>query len=165
MSYRLIAIIVLIVGILCAGCIGSTQETPTVKTNTDWLKSIQTPTPETTFISPAGSGKTPVPAEVPASTSTPAKNDPIIGTWTLENAPYSGTVIFFEGGTGSLSVGLSIVSTKKQFAWSYIENNEDSRVYHMTLAESDMITNGTLYENGTIFSNALPGNSYLRRYR
>ena len=165
MSYRLIAITVLIVGILCAGCIGSTQDPPAAKTNTDWLKPIQTPTYEATFISPAGSGKTPVPTKVPVSTSTPAKNDPIIGTWTLENAPYSGTVIFFEGGTGSLSVGLSMVSTKKQFAWSNIENNDDSRVYHITLAESDMITNGTMYENGTIFSNALPDNSYLRRYR
>ena len=124
-----------------------------------------TQSPETTFISPTNSGKTPSPATVQSPTQIQPVSDPIIGTWTLENAPYSGTVIFFEGGTGSLSVGLSMVSTKKQFAWSHIENNGNSRVYHITLAESDTVTNGTMYENGTIFSSALPDNSYLGRYR
>lgn len=147
---------------LSAGC--ATQSVHQSKENT--LAAITaTQSPETTFISPTSSGKTISPATAQTSTQTPRIIDPIIGTWTLENAPYSGTVIFFEGGTGSLSVGLSMVSTKKQFAWSHIENNGNSRVYHITLAESDTVTNGTMYENGTIFSSALPDNSYLRRYR
>ncbi len=159
----IISIFAIIVVVLSAGC--ATQPVHQSKENT--LAAITaTQSPETTFISPTSSGKTISPATAQTSTQIAQRvTDPIIGTWTLENAPYSGTVVFFEGGTGSLSVGLSMVSTKKQFAWSNIENNDDSRVYHITLTESDMITNGTMYENGTIFSNALPDNSYLRRYR
>ena len=158
----IILALTVIVLALSAGC--ATQSAHQPKENI--IAAITaTQSPETTFISPTNSGKIVSPATAQPPTQIHRVSDPIIGTWTLENAPYSGTVIFFEGGTGSLSVGLSMVSTKKQFAWSYIENNEDLRVYHMTLAEGDMITNGTLYENGTIFSNALPDNSYLRRYR
>jgi len=157
----LLAFVVIAVTLL-AGC--ATQSVHQSKENT--LAAITTmQSPETTFVSPTNSGKIISPATVQPPTQIQQVNDPIIGTWTLENAPYSGTVIFFEGGTGSLSVGLSMVSTKKQFAWSHIEDNEDSQVYHIALAESDMVTNGTMYENGTIFSSALPDNSYLRRYR
>ena len=166
MSYHAIVIIILIVGILCVGCIGSTQDPLATKSNQDQFNPTQTPTPETTLISPTGSGKTISPTIVPASTQIPEKNDPLIGTWTLKKAPYSGTAMFFEGGTGYIQVGISLASTKKQMVWSYILNGDDNeRTYHVALENSNSVTNATLYPNYTIYSDALPEGSYLERYR
>ena len=145
-----------------AGCVQQTQSVQEVPTPI----TIPTPTPETTLISPTGSGKTISPTIVPASTQIPEKNDPLIGTWTLKKAPYSGTAMFFEGGTGYIQVGISLASTKKQMVWSYASKGTDNeRTYHVALENSNSVTNATLYPNYTIYSDALPEGSYLERYR
>ena len=99
--------------VLIAGC---SNQNPA--TNTAQTLITSTPTPESTFISPTHSNKvnTIVPTEGSTPTATQRATDPIIGTWTLKNAPYSGNVIFFEGGHGKVTVGIAIASTSKQFA-------------------------------------------------
>ena len=160
-----LSIVFLLAAILIMGCSTTTEGTPNTQI-TPAPVIIPAPTPETTFISPTGSGKTISPTIVPASTQIQEKNDPLIGTWTLKNAPYSGTAMFFEGGTGYIQVGISLASTKKQMVWSYISKGTDNeRTYHVALENSNSVTNATLYPNYTIYSDALPEGSYLERYR
>ena len=160
----IILIFAVIVVALSAGC--ATQSVHQSKENT--LTAITaTQSPETTFISPTGSGKTISPATAQTSTQIPRITDPIIGTWTLENAPYTGTAIFFDGGSGSITVGLTLASATRQFAWSFIseDSTNQTRTYHISLNNGNTVTDGIMYSNGTIYSDALPEGSYLKWYR
>lgn len=153
--------VILFSGLLIAGLMLSAgcASTPSPQTQNTTVIS-NTPTPESTFVSPTRSGATSTVTPAPALTAT-HHMDYIIGSWKLVNAPYSCDAIFVDSGYGHLNCAYSLVTRQRNIAWS---NNgtidQDNKSYHIVI-EGTADTGAVIMVDGHLVSDILPEGSYL----
>lgn len=159
--------VILFSGLLIAGLMLSAgcASTPSPQTQNTTVIS-NTPTPESTFVSPTRSGATSTVTPAPALTAT-HQMDYIIGTWKAYSVPYDCTAFFSRGSSGFLKCGVSIVSETKQFSWENEGSDGNGGTnYQATEYTTDQgVTPTTIDLNinssGYMFSSSLPSNAYL----
>lgn len=171
--------ILLLAGVVVAGCVSTDYNQPQTVSPTGVLTAAPTasPTTQTTFapLVTSSSYVAPPPPPTVAPVTTPPGQDPIVGRWTLSaNAQYTGNVVFKNDGFGNVEIDpiitggdTSVVNPliNDNFQWTPVPSPYSTMSnYSIYFPDTNITTSVFLSGNtGQITGGVLPsGTSFVR---